>query len=242
MKNKLREICSKLKLNLLKIIEPNDLKFFVVIGLICGILMELSSLLPARVNRGIFSQMLSDHIPVATVMVLLIIQLLLIGIYHAVTWRAAKAYVNELSIHLNQKVKSFASPAFAILLGMAICCLLIGFVQPSYIKYAKVFSTLAVYFVALSFISYILRSGFKDGKSEIAKELAWVAVAAVVSAILIVPVFNTKPIEVSVKFKIEQYDLLEQASKIEGTSVKEIVTQGAVDRSVGLISDSEREL
>ena len=218
-------------------VEKDDLRFFLPLGALAGILMEVTSLLPERVNRGFFSDIISDHLPWATIMLILIFQTIVVLFYHMIRRPRLKTYFHDLVEHASKKIKDFCSPAFSILLGVSIGCALYAFVtwNGDYLGYSIEFGYFSIFFIIIVFISEYLNRAINSTLSDTVKELFKVVGIAIIATVFISPFFNDDPIEVSFELSVEEYEELKNAAEIKNVSVTELIKHEVFKTSEVLI-------
>ena len=155
-------IFSKLK------IEKDDLRFFFPLGALSGVLMEITSFLPERVNRGLFSDVISDHLPWTTITSILIIQAIIVLFFHTITKPTLKKYVHDLVEHAAKKIGDFCSPAFSIMFGLSLACTLcaLSTVSLKYLGYSFAFGAFSLMFIAFIFMSEFLKKAINSKAFE----------------------------------------------------------------------------
>ncbi|EGR2875536.1 hypothetical protein M2G63_21845 [Vibrio vulnificus] len=188
-----------------------DLKFFGVLGFLSGLLMEAASYLPDHINRGLFSSLIFDHIPFYTILCIFIIQFLSVILYQFVNIACVKDYLDNLVKHLSTKVEQFSSPAVSVMLGLSVSTFLMSFCKGDlYVQYVKVFLLYAALFFLITLVSSQLKVGLKLRKGGVKRELAkWTGVG-IVLAVLIVPVFNASPVNISYEVSVDNYKKIKQ--------------------------------
>ncbi|MGF1887199.1 hypothetical protein L4D13_13775 [Photobacterium profundum] len=188
-----------------------DLKFFGVLGFLSGLLMEAASYLPDHINRGLFSTLIFDHIPFYTILCIFIVQFLCVISYQFVNIACVKDYLDNLVKHLSTKVEQFSSPAVSVMLGLSVSTFLMSFFKGDlYVQYVKVFLLYAALLFLIALLSSQLKVGLKLRESGIKRDLAkWTGVA-IVLAVVIVPVFNASPINISYEVSVDEYKEIKQ--------------------------------
>ena len=219
-------------------IEKSDLKFFFPLGALAGILMEITSFLPESVNRGVFSDIIGDHLPWATITSILLCQAVVVLFYHTINGPRLKTYLHDLVEHAAQKVKDFSSPAFSIMLGLSFACTLCSLftLSEKYLEYSFAFGYFSVFFVIFIFASDFIKKGINSGLSDTIKELFKVAGVAILFTVVVFPFFNDNPIKVIVEFTIEEYEELKDEAKLKDVSVSAYVKEAAVHKYESIAS------
>ncbi|UJZ96333.1 hypothetical protein IHC87_17345 [Photobacterium damselae subsp. damselae] len=204
-------------------IHIEDLKFFGVLGFLCGFLIEVASYLPDHINRGLFSSLIFDHIPFYTIFCVFIVQFLSVILHQFIDIACVKDYLDNLVKYLSTKVGQFCSPAMWMMLGLSLSTFLISLYKGDlYVHYAKGFLLDAVIFFFIILISSQLKVGLQLRKGGVRLELAkWTGIG-LVSAILIVFVFNTDPMSISYEVSVNEYLKIKQFATEHKQGVDEL--------------------
>lgn len=219
-------------------IKKDDLRFFLPLGVLAGILMEVTSVLPERVHRNVFIDVVSDHFPWATIFSILVIQFLMMLFYQTLKRPLIKRYVHDFIEYAAVKTNDFCSPAFSVMLGLSISCVLcsVATLNKGYLFYALVFCIFSFFFIFCIYMSDLFKSVINK---ELTKNIEGVFKIAGISLILFVitvPFLNSKPIEVSFKLSVGEYEQLEKASIVNESSIGEFAMDATVSKSLEVSS------
>jgi hypothetical protein len=215
-----------------QVIDYKDLKFFIPLGAISCVLMELTSFLPEIVNRGLFSNIINDHIPWSSIMLLFVIQALCVFFYHLIPNKKIQSYVNDMVTHFTFRLKMLCSPALSVFIGMAIGCLFFALFDDKYFGYAKVFLFISIFFLLLPIMSISMRDGLKKGINEFFKELLPIFGISLILVMVVMPLFNDSPIDVSFKLSVGQYEIIEKASNLSKIEISDISKSASIERAI----------
>ena len=133
-------------------LDKSDFKFFIPFGVIVGMLMQISSFLPPQISNQIFVDLVYDHVPFTSVIVLFTIQILILCFYHNLKNGKTKRYVRGFAFHSSRKLGHFASPATSLFIGLALAAT-IWTILPStesQSEYIKIFVWTSLFFFLIS--------------------------------------------------------------------------------------------
>lgn len=238
MKKKLKilENITKIKLSVFQyvsqLIDWNDLRFFIPLGAISCVLMELTSFLPERIHRGLFSNIIYDHIPWSSIVLLFAIQILCVFSYHIIPNKKAQSYINDMVTHFTYRLKMLCSPAISVLIGMAIGCLIFALWDDKYLTYVRVFLFTSFIFLLLLIMSTSMSGGLKKGINKSLKELSPAFIISAIVVLIAMPFFNNSPIDVSFKLSVGEYEILDKASHVSNTTIANISKAASIDSAI----------
>lgn len=214
-------------------INKQDLQFFFPLAAVSGVLMEAFSWLPERVNRGLFANIIYDHIPLTSIGTIFFLQAIIVLLYHAIKCPRIQVYAHDIVEHISIKMEHFCSPAFSVLLGLSLACTIYSVINLSsdYLPYSLAFGYFSIFFLVLpwasSFLKRAINSQFKQSTIELLKVLG----LAFSVAIVVVPFLNKQPISVDLKFSLSEYDIVERAIVGE-KSISDFAKKAAVDAAL----------
>lgn len=214
--------------------ELENAKFFIPLGAISGIAMELTSSLPERVNRDIFSSIIYDHLPWHTIAILCLTQIISTIIYPALPKGRVKKYIRELAFTFTSKLLQLSAPASFTIFGLAIACVLLGLVtlDKKYLSHATFFSLFSSIPILTHLFSRTCITAVMRHKGETFRGLRIPLALSIVSALLIVPFFNESPIEVSFKLPLGSYSIVKAAADKKGQNISDYSSDAAVSSAL----------
>lgn len=215
-------------------IQENDINFFFPLAAIAGFLMQLSSVLPFRITRNYFSNIIFDHLPWSTIVSIFIVQVLIVLFYHSIKNEKRKQYAHDMVQHIAEKLVQFCSPAFSVMLGLSLAttCWALATLNSLYLNYSLGFALFSLFFIILPWFSNHIKTAVNVPPSETKKELLEIIGWSSLVALLLVPIFNDNPVEVSYKLSVGEFDTVESAAEAEQLSVSELSRNSVIDRAM----------
>lgn len=201
----------------------NEFKFFGVFGLISSLLMEVMTLLPNHINRGLFSALIGDHIPFYTLVSVFLVQFCSVILYQFISYPSIEKYLNELVKHLSVRIEQLSLPAISVILGMAMGALITSlFKGAHYVNYAKFFALYALVLFFIALFSSQLRLGVKFKKGDIKREFCKIIGVSIPISVVLVAIFNSNPMTIAYDVSVEQYKTIEKYSDEKNMPIDEI--------------------
>lgn len=215
-------------------IDFTDFKFFTPLAVIAGIAMELLSDLPLRLSRLDFSSLIFDHLPLGTISVLFILQLIIVLLYKFVFRKGnwISNYFQDLISYIAFKLPHFTSPAFFVMLGLSFVTLAFGLAKTEaiYLKYAALFAFVSLFFIIVSVFAFGLKLMSEKELKEVPGEVVGVLCICVLAGIFITVVVDDRPVKVAFDYPKYMADRLERAAETQGLRVEDFVLQSVNGR------------
>lgn len=214
--------------------ELKGARFFTPLGVVAGLAMEITSLLPDRVNRDTFSSMINDHLPWTTISILFLTQLVAATSYPLLPNGNVKQYVRGLVFSFTSKLLQLCAPATFVIFGLSIASALIGVFTLSieHFGYAAFFASASVFPIVLHRLSLCCITKLMRYRGETFRPLFKVLLFSISIVLIVTPLFNDSPMEVSFKLPLGNYYLIKEAADKLGKEISEYAREATIDSAL----------
>ncbi|RLU07864.1 hypothetical protein CS078_05715 [Pseudomonas prosekii] len=237
-------------------LELDTAWFFVPLGFLSGLMIEIGSLLPERVQQHMMTDVIGDHIAIKTIAMLLMLQFTAVCALTRLPSGKRADYLGKLNTAFSTKIAQLCAPAAFVLAGVALAALVICIFQQlasaigvlkspmtDYFTTSLSFFNLAGCFLVFHFISRALTEILEVPRT-ITMILGGFITFIPVLTVFIYPFLFGKEVTVSVQLDIHEYDTISAAAAMHDQSPQQFIFSAALKNASDVVhqmsTDQER--
>jgi len=209
-------------------------RFFMPLGLIAGFAMELSSLLPDRINRNTFSSMINDHLPWTTISFLFLIQLTAAFSYPLLPSNNIKKYLRGLMFAFTKKLLQLCAPATFVIIGLTIASATIGILTLStaYFHYSAFFALTSLLPITLHQLSILCITKIARYRGKAFRPFFIIMALSISIAPIVAMILNEDPMEINFKLSLGDYYLVKEVADKQGKEIFEYAREATINSAL----------